>query len=156
MTRYRINNFQSNIGLAFAEILGKDFYISFQIFTNWENLVPAKIAEKTKPIYFNKGKLHILTNTAQWANELHLNAPMLIEKINQNLGDGLVESLDLRQGNISVFSKEVEREFKVKEYKLTPEEEETISKLIEKYDPDFRSLARKMYKFYYIQRKKES
>jgi len=117
--------------------------------------VPQKIAEKTKPLYFDNGKLSILASTFQWANELYLNRISLIEKINKNLGVDLVKELDVTQGSIerSYFS-DSSNSGPVK-YKLTAREEEEITNQLNKYAPDFRVIARKMLVFYYIQRKKK-
>ncbi|MDD3625690.1 MAG: DUF721 domain-containing protein [bacterium] len=147
-------NFGKNLSRAFSEILGDDFIITYRIFNHWFELVPLKIAEKTKPVYFDNGKLSILATTFQWANELRLNKFSFIEKINEKLGEDLVTDLEVYQGSVKKFrgfEKDTKNE---KEIALTSKEEEEIEREVQKYDTEFRKTARKMLTFYYIQKKK--
>ncbi len=151
----KIKSFTSGINLALSRYLGKEYFISFQIFTNWKKLVPARIADKTKPIYFDSGKLLVLGSTFQWVNELTLNRLGLIEQINKNFGEDIITDIEFKQGNIKSFTYESILPEKKQVIKLTKPEERLIEEEIQKYDLKFQATARKMLKFYYVQRKKQ-
>lgn len=150
---YRIKDFGSGLSSALLKYFGEDFRTTYIIFKRWKELVPPGVAEKTRPIYFHKGELTVLTTTFQWASELRFNKKTIMEKINAKLGSGPVKEIDFRQG--IVYPKTVsDVPEPVSVEGLSEDEKAQIEILIQDYEGDFKEIARKMYKFYYIQKKK--
>ncbi|QNN54944.1 DUF721 domain-containing protein [Nocardioides mesophilus] len=65
------------------------------VFTRWEHLVGAEVAQHCTPEGFDDGKLVVRTDSTAWATEMKLLAPTVLRRLNQELGDGTVRIIDV-------------------------------------------------------------
>ncbi len=66
------------------------------VFDRWPELVGAEIAKHTKPVSFADNRLVIAASDAAWASQLRWAETELLVRLAQTLGDGEVQSLDIR------------------------------------------------------------
>jgi predicted nucleic acid-binding Zn ribbon protein len=67
-----------------------------EVLLRWEELVGTAIANHAKPERMRNGVLWVQVTDASWRHELHLMRGGLVERINNALGDAVVEELRLR------------------------------------------------------------
>lgn len=73
----------------------KERYLVEKIKQDWELLMGKTIAKYTSDLVIHQGKLYIYTSTAPLKNELSYNKDLLIEKINQHLGEKFIKEVVL-------------------------------------------------------------
>jgi predicted nucleic acid-binding Zn ribbon protein len=67
-----------------------------EVLLRWEELVGAAIANHATPERFRNGVLWLSVTDAAWRQELHLMRGGLVARINDALGDEIVQELRLR------------------------------------------------------------
>lgn len=67
-----------------------------RVFSQWETIVGAQVAQHTRVEHFAEGVVHIAASSTAWAKELTLLAPQIVAKLNATLGDGLVQRIQVR------------------------------------------------------------
>ncbi|MGZ4459449.1 MAG: DUF721 domain-containing protein [Nocardioidaceae bacterium] len=80
------------------------------VFTRWEALVGAEVAQHCTPEAFDDGKLVVRTDSTAWATQMRLLAPTVVRRLNEELGDQTVTVIDVlgpagptwRRGRFSV------------------------------------------------------
>jgi predicted nucleic acid-binding Zn ribbon protein len=60
------------------------------IFGRWDRIVGAEVAEHTRPERYADGELVVRAESTAWATQLRLLAPVVVRRLNQDLGDGTV------------------------------------------------------------------
>ena len=65
------------------------------VFTRWEHLVGAEVAQHCKPESFADGKLVVRTDSTAWATQMRLLAPTTLRRLNEELGDGTVTLVEV-------------------------------------------------------------
>lgn len=65
------------------------------VFTRWPAIVGAEVAAHATPEAFADGRLTVRTDSTAWATELRLLAATVVRRLNEELGDGTVESIDV-------------------------------------------------------------
>lgn len=65
------------------------------LFTNWENIVGADIAEHTEPIAILEGVLTIRTSSTAWATQLNLISNDVLASLQASAPGALVEKLSI-------------------------------------------------------------
>ncbi len=65
------------------------------VFTRWSALVGTEVAAHTTPESFADGRLLVRTDSTAWATQLRLLAATLVRRLNEELGDGTVEAIDV-------------------------------------------------------------
>ena len=65
------------------------------VFSRWAAIVGEEIAEHAQPEAFADGRLTIRATSTAWATQLKLLAPDLVRRLNDVLGDGTVEVVDI-------------------------------------------------------------
>jgi len=60
---------------------------------DWELLMGKTVAKHTKDLQIREGKLYIYTQVAPLKNELNYNKAVLIERINEHLGETLIRDI---------------------------------------------------------------
>jgi predicted nucleic acid-binding Zn ribbon protein len=65
------------------------------VFTRWSAVVGQEVAEHVTPESYADGRLVVRTDSTAWATEMKLLAPNMVHRINQDLGDGTVEVIDV-------------------------------------------------------------
>jgi predicted nucleic acid-binding Zn ribbon protein len=66
------------------------------VFSRWEAIVGADIARHATPESFADGRLSVRAGSTAWATQLRLLAPDLVRRLNEVLGDGTVERIEVR------------------------------------------------------------
>jgi predicted nucleic acid-binding Zn ribbon protein len=66
------------------------------VFGRWAEIVGADLAGHTRPDSFADGELAVLADSTAWATQLRLLAPVLLKRLNAELGDGTVRRVKVR------------------------------------------------------------
>lgn len=67
-----------------------------RIFTDWARIVGPEVAQHAQIDGFEDGIVHVRADKTAWAKELTLLAPRIVAKLNQALGDGTVQRIEVR------------------------------------------------------------
>ena len=65
------------------------------VFSRWGSVVGPEVAAHVTPESFADGRLVVRTDSTAWATEMKLLAGNLLHRLNQDLGDGTVEVIDV-------------------------------------------------------------
>ena len=65
------------------------------VFTRWAAVVGQDVAAHVTPESYADGRLVVRTDSTAWATEMKLLAGNLVHRLNQDLGDGTVEVIDV-------------------------------------------------------------
>jgi predicted nucleic acid-binding Zn ribbon protein len=65
------------------------------VFSRWASVVGPEVAAHVTPESFADGRLVVRTDSTAWATEMKLLAGNLLHRLNQDLGDGTVEVIDV-------------------------------------------------------------
>jgi predicted nucleic acid-binding Zn ribbon protein len=66
------------------------------VFGRWADIVGQDLAAHTSPDSFADGELAVRAESTAWATQVRLLAPMLIRRLNDELGDGWVRRVKVR------------------------------------------------------------
>lgn len=66
------------------------------VLANWPRLVGPGIADHSHPERFEDGVLHVRAESTAWATQMRLLAPRLVARLNDELGQGSVVSVQVR------------------------------------------------------------
>ena len=66
------------------------------VFGRWADIVGADLAAHTKPDSFADGELAVVADSTAWATQVRLLAPMLVKRLNEEVGDGSVQRVKVR------------------------------------------------------------
>jgi len=66
------------------------------VFGRWAELVGADLAAHTKPDSFADGELAVIADSTAWATQVRLLAPMLVRRLNEEVGNGSVLRVKVR------------------------------------------------------------
>ena len=66
------------------------------VFGRWAQIVGADLAAHTKPDSFTDGELAVIADSTAWATQVRLLAPMLVKRLNEEVGDGSVRRVKVR------------------------------------------------------------
>ena len=67
-----------------------------RVFSEWATIVGPEVAEHTRVDHFAEGVVHISARSTAWAKELTMLAPTIVAKLNERLGQGQVQRIDVR------------------------------------------------------------
>ena len=65
------------------------------VFTRWPAIVGSEVAEHVLPESFSDGRLVVRTDSTAWATQMKLLAANVVRRLNEELGDGTVEVIDV-------------------------------------------------------------
>jgi predicted nucleic acid-binding Zn ribbon protein len=65
------------------------------VFARWTELVGEHVGEHCTPESFADGRLVVRTDATAWATELRMLAPTVVRRLNQELGDGTVTTIEV-------------------------------------------------------------
>jgi predicted nucleic acid-binding Zn ribbon protein len=66
------------------------------VFGRWAEIVGHDLAAHTRPDSFADGELTVTADSTAWATQVRLLAPMLVRRLNTELGDGSVRRVKVR------------------------------------------------------------
>ena len=66
------------------------------VFGRWAEIVGTDLAAHTRPDSFADGELAVTADSTAWATQVRLLAPMLVKRLNAELGDGSVRRVKVR------------------------------------------------------------
>jgi predicted nucleic acid-binding Zn ribbon protein len=66
------------------------------VFGRWAEIVGHDLAAHTRPDSFADGELAVAADSTAWATQVRLLAPMLVKRLNAELGDGSVRRVKVR------------------------------------------------------------
>jgi predicted nucleic acid-binding Zn ribbon protein len=66
------------------------------VFGRWAEIVGADLAAHTEPDSFADGELAVTADSTAWATQVRLLAPVLVRRLNAELGDGSVRRVKVR------------------------------------------------------------
>lgn len=65
------------------------------VFTRWSAVVGADVAAHVTPESYADGRLVVRTDSTAWATQVKLLAANLVRRLNEDLGDGTIEVIDV-------------------------------------------------------------
>ena len=65
------------------------------VFTRWSAVVGAEVAAHVTPESYADGRLVVRTDSTAWATQVKLLAANLVRRLNEDLGDGTIEVIDV-------------------------------------------------------------
>jgi predicted nucleic acid-binding Zn ribbon protein len=66
------------------------------VFGRWADIVGTDLAAHTRPDSFADGELAVIADSTAWATQVRLLAPVLVKRLNEELGDGAVRRVKVR------------------------------------------------------------
>jgi predicted nucleic acid-binding Zn ribbon protein len=66
------------------------------VFGRWAEIVGPELAAHTQPDSFADGELAVIADSTAWATQVRLLAPVLVKRLNAELGDGSVRRVKVR------------------------------------------------------------
>lgn len=66
------------------------------ILSLWGKTVGSAIAEQTKKIYFENGRLVVHIPNAAWRHEIHMNRFSIAQKLNHQVGEKIIKEILVR------------------------------------------------------------
>ena len=66
------------------------------VFGRWAEIVGHDLAAHTRPDSFADGELAVAADSTAWATQVRLLAPVLVRRLNAELGDGSVRRVKVR------------------------------------------------------------
>lgn len=67
-----------------------------RVFSDWPLIVGDQVAQHTKVEHFADGVVYVLADSTAWAKELTLLAPRIVARLNEHLGDGEVQRIEVK------------------------------------------------------------
>ncbi len=95
----------------------------------WQDVVGSRLATKCEPHFLKDGVLHVRVLSSVWLTELGFHTNLIKEKLNQRLGDRVVEKIVFRVG-MGRPSRECESPSVESERELTEEERRFIEERV--------------------------
>lgn len=65
------------------------------VFTRWPAIVGREVAEHVTPESYADGRLVVRTDSTAWATQMKLLAATVVRRLNEELGDGTIEVIDI-------------------------------------------------------------
>ena len=65
------------------------------VFTRWPAIVGPEVADHVSPESFADGRLVVRTDSTAWATQMKLLAATVVRRLNEELGDGTIEVIDV-------------------------------------------------------------
>lgn len=65
------------------------------VFTRWPAIVGKDVAEHVTPESYADGRLVVRTDSTAWATQMKLLAATVVRRLNEELGDGTIEVIDV-------------------------------------------------------------
>jgi predicted nucleic acid-binding Zn ribbon protein len=66
------------------------------VFSRWEAIVGSDVGRHVRPEAFADGRLTVRTDSTAWATQMKLLAADVVRRLNEVLGDGTVEVIDVQ------------------------------------------------------------
>lgn len=66
------------------------------IFGRWAQIVGERLAEHVRPETFAEGRLVLVADSPAWASQVRALAPQLVRRVNEELGEGTVQVIEVR------------------------------------------------------------
>ena len=66
------------------------------LFSRWDLIVGAEIAQHCRPEQFVDGRLAVRADSTAWAVQMRLLAPTVLQRLHDELGEGMVERIEVR------------------------------------------------------------
>lgn len=65
------------------------------VFTRWPAIVGAEVADHVTPESYADGRLVVRTDSTAWATQMKMLAATVVRRLNEELGDGTIEVIDV-------------------------------------------------------------
>jgi predicted nucleic acid-binding Zn ribbon protein len=65
------------------------------VFTRWGAIVGREVAEHVTPESYAEGRLVVRTDSTAWATQMKMLAGTVVRRLNEELGDGTIEVIDV-------------------------------------------------------------
>ena len=75
------------------------------VFGRWAELVGDHVGEHCTPESFADGRLVVRTDATAWATELRMLAPTVVRRLNEELGDGTVTTIEVLGPHLPTWKK---------------------------------------------------
>jgi predicted nucleic acid-binding Zn ribbon protein len=75
------------------------------VFARWPELVGDHVGQHCTPESFADGRLVVRTDATAWATELRMLAPTVVRRLNEELGDGTVTTIEVLGPHLPTWKK---------------------------------------------------
>jgi predicted nucleic acid-binding Zn ribbon protein len=75
------------------------------VFSRWDTIVGREVAEHCHPERFADSRLTVRADSTAWATQVRLLAPTVVRRLNEELGDDTVTSIDVQGPSVPSWSK---------------------------------------------------
>lgn len=75
------------------------------VFSRWEAIVGTEVGQHVRPESYADGRLVVRTDSTAWATQMKLLAADVVRRLNEVLGDGTVEVIEIRGPNTPSWSR---------------------------------------------------
>ena len=120
---------------------------AYRVFEVWEEVVGETIAKKAAPEAIRNRVLIVKVSSSPWIQELQFMKEMIKEKLNDRLGEKLIDDLFFQIGNVKVYKDSLTNQPSREWVELSlPEKElsEVENSLKELKDPDLSSIVKRI------------
>jgi hypothetical protein len=100
------------------------------VFTQWQELVGSVLSKHTAVEFVRSGTLFIRVSDPIWMHELQYLKPVIIKKIRDEIGEGIIQDIHLRMGEIPSFPEKKKGERTLGVRRISKKKKETIERLL--------------------------
>ena len=106
----------------------------------WESAVGSRIASHARPAAFRNGTLTLTVDSAPWMQQLSFMKRELIAKVNEHLGEEMVQDLYMKAGKVSPAAADPKKGV-LKRRELSDQERSLVARQVEAVaDPELRAV----------------
>ncbi len=80
----------STVDRIVARILGKKALQEYEVFREWNTVVGEVVAQVSVPVKVVKGVLHVSVKNSTWRQELSMQKPQILKKIEARFGKNII------------------------------------------------------------------
>ncbi|MEA2076590.1 MAG: DUF721 domain-containing protein [Candidatus Marinimicrobia bacterium] len=80
----------STVDRIVTRILGKKAMQEYEVFREWNTVVGEVVAQVSVPVKVVKGVLYVSVKSSTWRQELSMQKPQILKKIDDRFGQGII------------------------------------------------------------------
>lgn len=89
----KINSAVDNV---VARIIGRNAMREHEVFRSWNTLVGEHVARNSVPVKVEKGVLFVSTKNSVWRQELTMQKPQILIRIEERFGRGIIRDIRIQ------------------------------------------------------------
>ncbi len=140
----RLERLSSTLGSALKSCGLQGRLVEYRILIQWEKTVGSSIARHARPKILRGKKLFVAVDSAAWMQQLTLMRPEIIEKLNGDVGKGVIKEIALNLGEIEPAEERSPDQARPRA-PLSAEDRERIELIVQEIgDPEIQTALRRL------------